>query len=88
MARVIVLESFGETLEGVSSPRVRNAILDAIQLLERLPERGSQDLPPKIRQRFPYARKLVVPPFDVIYQYSHETDTAVVIGLIHQRAMH
>ena len=87
MTRVIVLESFGDALEGIMSARVRNAMLDAIKLLERFPERGSADLPPMIRRRVPRARKLVAPSFGIIYQYDTHADTVVVVGLIHQRTM-
>ncbi len=87
MARVIVLDSFGDALENVTSSRMPNAMLDAIELLEQFPERGSADLPPMIRRRFPHARKLVAPPFDIIYQYDTHADAVVFVGLIHQRAM-
>lgn len=87
MARVIVLDSFGDALENVTSTRACNVTLDAIKLLEQSLEHGSADLPPMIRRRFPRARTLAAPPLDIIYQYDTHADTVVVVGLIHQRAM-
>ena len=61
-------------------------ILDTIALLEGTPEIGSAILPASIRRRFgPQVRKLVVRPFDVIYDYLPEADAVVILALIHQR---
>lgn len=61
-------------------------ILDTIALLESTPEIGSAILPASIRRRFgPQARKLVVRPFDIIYDYLPKADAVVILALIHQR---
>lgn len=54
-------------------------------LLERFAQRGSRDLPQSVLSRFDHTRKIVVSPFDIIYTYDAESDTAVVQGIVHQR---
>ncbi len=57
--------------------------------LQFSPYLGSTNMPDAVRERFGEgARKLCVYPFDVFYFYDREKDTAVVLGLLHQRAVH
>ena len=85
MTRVIILESFEDDFAMVSSKAKRAKIIEAVALLERVPQRGSRDLPQSVLSRFGHTRKIVVSPFDIIYTYDAESDTAVVQGIVHQR---
>ena len=61
-------------------------ILDTISILEVSPEIGSAILSESLRRRFgPQVRKLVVQPFDIIYDYLPKEDTVVILTLVHQR---
>ena len=85
MTRVIILESFEDDFAMVSSKAKRAKIIEAVALLERFPQRGSRDLPQSVLSRFSHARNIVVSPFDTIYTYDAENDTAVVQGIVHRR---
>lgn len=86
MARVIVLDSFESDLEKVSSGRVRDAIVDAVALLQQFPQRGSANVPSSMREQYGDVRKIVVKPLDIVYRYDAASDTAIVMGLVHARA--
>lgn len=61
-------------------------IIDRISLLEESPEIGSALLPDSIRRRYgPQVRKLIVTPFDVIYDYLPKENAVVILALLHQR---
>ncbi len=63
-------------------------ILDRIALLEATPELGSSLLPASIRKRYgSQVRKLVVTPFDIIYDYLPQENAVVILTLIHQRGI-
>ena len=86
MSRVVVLDSFDEDLEHVTSARVYNAILDAVESLEQFPQRGSISIPKSIKSKYgTRVRKIVVNPFDVVYSYDSQDDIVIVMGLVHQR---
>lgn len=85
MARVIVLESFEDDFAMVTSKAKRSKIIEAIALLERFPQRGSTNLPPNVLACYGNGRKIVIPPFDIIYTYDSDSDTAIVQGIVHQR---
>ncbi len=79
-------EGFVDDLLKVERESKREEILAAIELLEHTPEIGSKLLPESITVRFGAdVRKLIVSPFDVIYQYFPNDDTVFVHGLLHQR---
>lgn len=87
MASIIFAEAFIEDMTGVSLASKRAEIMQNIALLEHFPEIGSGLVPSSIRASYGSAvRKLVVNPFDIIYEYHVEVDTVHVLGLIHQRA--
>ncbi len=87
MAEVIFTEGFMDDVHLVQREEKLDEILDRIALLKENPELGSTLLPQSIRRRFgSHVRKLVVSPFDVIYEYLPQDDAVVVLGLIHQRA--
>lgn len=89
MASIDFAEEFIEDMLQVEISSKEEEIFEAISLLEEAPEIGSQILPLSIRRRFGSdVRKLVVKPFDVIYQYYPESDLVYVVGLWHQRAVH
>ncbi len=86
MASIDFSEGFIEDMLQVLLPSKREEIFDRISLLEHVPEIGSRIVSDVVRLRFgDEVRKLVVNPFDVVYQYYPELDLVYVLGLIHQR---
>ena len=82
MAEIVFTEGFMADAAIVE----REEKLDTIALLEDAPEIGSAILPASIRRRYgSQVRKLVVRPFDIIYDYLPKDDAVVVLTLIHQR---
>lgn len=86
MAEIVFTEGFMADAAVVQLESKMDEILDRIALLESSPELGASILPASIRRRYgPQARKLVVRPFDIIYDYLPAEDCVVVLTLIHQR---
>lgn len=86
MAKVVYTETFVAEAAKIKLEGKRAEVRDAISLLGTLPELGSRALPKSISLRYgDSVRKLVVSPFDVVYDYDADTDTVYVLGLLHQR---
>ena len=86
MAEIVFTEGFLADAAIVEREEKLDEILGTIELLEDTPEIGSAILPASIRRRYgPQVRKLVVQPFDIIYDYLPKDDAVVVLALIHQR---
>ena len=86
MAEIVFTEGFMADAAIVEREEKLDEILDTIALLEDAPEIGSATLPASIRRRYgSQVRKLVVRPFDIIYDYLPKDDAVVVLTLIHQR---
>lgn len=86
MAEIVFTEGFMADAAIVEREEKLDEILDTIALLEDAPKIGSAILPASIRRRYgSQVRKLVVRPFDIIYDYLPKDDAVVVLTLIHQR---
>lgn len=87
MAELIFAESFIKDMTQVVLESRRNEIARTISLLEYAPEIGSGIIPASIRETYgDSVRKLVITPFDVVYEYDKSCDEVHVLGLLHQRA--
>lgn len=88
MRQIVFTANFLEDMLQVTSPRLEDALFDAIDLLPYAPALGSRALPDSIKSAFGNeARKISVPPFDVIFTETSEGDF-LILGLVHQRAAH
>ena len=86
MAEVLYADSFFDEMAQVETKRVRDNILDATELLAVIPEMGSTNLPKSISEKYgPDVRKLVVPPFLVLYKLLDD-NRVLVLGVMHNRA--
>lgn len=86
MAEVLFTEGFLEDMAQVERADKRREIMRVLALLPHTPEIGSRALPPSIRASYgDTVRKLVIAPFDVIYEYHGDKDEVHVLALIHQR---
>lgn len=87
MARMVYTEGFLEDASYVYSPRVQENLASALAAIEAFPRIGSQSIPTSIKERFgDGVLKVVVKPFDLVYEYLEEADTVVVYGLVPFRA--
>lgn len=87
MAEIVVTEGFVTDVAQVRLASKRNEIRSRAKLLATIPEMGSRALPESIATQFGTdVRKLVVPPFDVIYRYDEQAGVVYLLGLMHQRA--
>ena len=86
MAEIVFTEGFMADAAIVEREEKLDEILDTIALLEDAPEIGSAILPASIRRRYgSQVRKLVVRPFDILYDSLPKHDAVVVLTLSHQR---
>ena len=87
MARLVYTDSFIEDMTMVELASKRDEIFDKINLLSDFPDLGSANVPVSIRLRFGSSvRKLVISPFDVVYEHDQASDSVNILGLVHQRA--
>ena len=87
MAEIVYTDAFIEDMLSVQLEGKRDEVFQRVDLLSSFPELGSANIPDSITRRHgDNVRKLVVNPFDVIYEYSPDEDTVYVLGLVHQRA--
>lgn len=86
MKQIIFTDSFLKDMLQITNPRLEGAIFDTIGLLPYAPALGSRALPNSVRHAFgEEARKISVPPFDIIYTVVNKDDF-LILGLVHQRA--
>lgn len=87
MAEVVYTEQFASDLALVELDSKVDEILSLTDLLEEIPELGSKNLPASIRRSYGESvRKLVVDPFDIVYEYDQDAEAVYVLGIVHQRA--
>ena len=86
MTEVLYAASFFDEMSQVETKRVRDNILENTELLAVIPEMGSTNLPRSISEKYgPDVRKLVVPPFLVLYKLL-DGGRVLVLGVMHNRA--
>lgn len=86
MAEVLYADSFFEEMAQVETKRVRDNVMEATELLAVIPEMGSTNLPESIVSKYGHdVRKLVAPPFLVLYKLLDD-DHVLVLGVMHNRA--
>ena len=86
MADMRLTERFVEDLAEVWSASKRQDIRNALEAVQRFPGIGSRDLPRSIRAEFgETVRKMVVTPFDIVYEYDEPADRVFVLALVPQR---
>ncbi len=86
MPEILFTEGFLNDIAQVLLASKRKEIMDAISLLSDMPEIGSSIVPQSIRRKYgKTVRKLVVAPFDVVYEYHAERNEVHILALIHQR---
>ena len=86
MTEVLYADSFFDQITQVDTERVRDNILEATELLTVLPEMGSINLPRSISEKYGTdVRKLVVPPFLVLYKLLDD-NRVLVLGVMHNKA--
>lgn len=87
MARMIYTEGFLDDASFIYSPRVKEDLANALRSIESFPRIGSTAVPVSIKEQFGHGvLKVIVKPFDLIYEYDEEADLVVVYGLIPFRA--
>ncbi len=84
---MIYTEGFLDDASYVYSPRVQDDLANALRSIESFPRIGSSAVPASIKEQFGTGvLKVIVKPFDLIYEYDEEADTVVIYGLIPFRA--
>lgn len=87
MPRLEYSERFAEDLAGVTSPRIESMIFTCLDNIEAFGDFGSSKIPESIGLRFgDGVRKAAVDPFDVVYTWYPESDSARIEALVSQRA--
>ena len=87
MASIVAARRFAEDLAGVWSERIVQDVTRAVQAIATFPRIGSSEIAASISEEFGEdVMKVVVGPFDLIYEYDEATDTVYLYGLIHGRS--
>ena len=85
-ATPIITERFIRDLSRVYSERVLRGVESLLATLHAAPDIGSHLLPESIRQEFgDNVRKMIVAPFDLIYEYDPAARTVTALALIHAK---
>ena len=83
MASVVLTERFVSDASGIWSDKALDRIRRCVLSLEAFPEMGSPDVPPSIRKEFGDGiRKVVVAPFDLVYEYEPKEDRVIIYALV------
>ena len=86
MARMVYTEGFLDDASYIWSSTVQERLERALEAIEAFPLIGSNAIAPSIKEEFgPSVLKVVVKPFDLIYEYDAELDIVIVYGLVHFR---
>lgn len=86
MNRIIYTMGFLEDMLQVESERVENEIFHALDLLPHVPVLGSCSVPSSLQGKYgANARKMAIPPFDVVYAITDDEDF-LVLGVVHMRS--
>ena len=86
MPKLVYTDSFAEGYLTVELESKRAEIIESIERLASLPVIGSRNLPASIEKAYgDHVRKLVVKPFDVIYEYDEDADEIRILGIIHAK---
>ena len=89
MARMIYTEGFLEDASYIWSPKVLDDLTRALEAIETFPKIGSTQIARSIREEFgDSVYKVIVKPFDLIYEYDEAADELIVYGLVHIRQAH
>lgn len=84
MAKLVVFDGFIDERNSVRSERIRGNVDAMLMTIEQMPGVGSSILPDSIVAEFgPKVRKAVVSPYEIVYEYDEETDTAYVYALLY-----
>ena len=83
MPEIIYTESFAKDFAIIELEGKRNEVIECIERLAVLPIIGSRNLPKSIEEKYgSNVRKLVVKPFDAIYEYNEKDNEIRVYGLV------
>lgn len=89
MASIVATQRFVEDLAEVWSERIVQDVTRAVQAIATFPRIGSSGIAPSISEEFGKdVMKVLVDPFDLIYEYDEVTDTVYLYGLVHGRSVH
>ena len=87
MPRMIYTDGFLDDAAAIWSDRVQDRLERMLRAIEAFPGIGSPDIPASIQAAYgPRVRKVVVEPFDLIYEYDPDADAVIVYGLVPFRA--
>lgn len=83
MPRMIYTEGFLDDAALIYSDRVMSKLSNALNSIEAFPQIGSQMVPSSIKSLYGgRVRKVVVAPFDLVYEYIEDEDAVIVYGLV------
>lgn len=88
MPRLEYSDRFAADLARIVSDRLERRIYENLDNIEQFGEFGSSFVPPSIAEEFGEGvRRVAVNPFDLIYTYHPEKDTARIEALVHQKTV-
>ena len=86
MPKMIYSGRFIDDASLIWSDRVMSELFTILKNIEAFPEIGSSNVPGSVKDEFGQnVRKVVVGPFDLVYEYEKSNDMVYVHALVHQR---
>lgn len=86
MPKMIYSDRFIDDASLIWSDRVMSELFTILKNIEAFPEIGSSNVPGSVKDEFGQnVRKVVVGPFDLVYEFAEESDTVYIHALVHQR---
>ena len=88
MAKIVFTKSYFDTIGQITSKRLQDRLLNLLDLIEEVPTFGSRKVRGSLRQRFGEGcMTAYLAPFLLVFEYSEESDTVYVYGIVHQRSV-
>ncbi|MBR2834240.1 MAG: type II toxin-antitoxin system RelE/ParE family toxin [Coriobacteriales bacterium] len=88
MITTIYSDRFMNDMANIYADKVYKAVIDAIRAIETMPGVGSLLIRMSLQEEFgKNIRKVVVNPFDLIYEYDQEKAIVYLHALIYQRSI-
>lgn len=88
MAELEFAESYFDTVEQITSKRLRQRLLKLLEIMQDAPTFGSRKVRDSLKERFGgNCMTADLSPFLLVFEYFEDDDIVRVYGIVHQRSV-